>query len=221
MCGRYSLVEKKDKIEKRFEAPTPLLLTPRFNAAPTQQMPVVVVKNGSRRIVLMRWGLIPHWAKDEKIGYKMINARSETLSLKASFKQSLASSRCLVPASGFYEWMKHGKVKTPYYIRLKDQGLFAFAGLFASWINPQGNEVESYTIITTRPNSLLEPIHDRMPVMLRREDESAWLDGSISEPKKLLALLEPYPANQMEAYPVSKAVNTPAVDNKSLIEPAK
>jgi putative SOS response-associated peptidase YedK len=164
----------------------------------------------------MRWGLIPHWAKEAKVGARMINARAETLTERASFRPLLRTRRCLVPASGFYEW--HPTTKVPHYVHPKDADVFAFAGLHDVWRDPEGEEIASYTIITTTPNALLAPIHDRMPVILRPADQDAWLDPDETEPEPLLALLKPYPARAMVAYPVSRAVNSPRNDGPELLE---
>jgi putative SOS response-associated peptidase YedK len=213
------MIEKEGALEERFHAKSVYPYAPRYNVAPSQIMPVVVTE-GERKIEAMRWGLIPHWAKEASIGYKMINARSETVAKLPSFKKSLALKRCLVPASGFYEWQQTREGKTPFYIHLKDQQVFSFAGLYDAWKSPEGKEVKSYTIITTTPNIVLAPIHNRMPVILKRVREDIWLNPDVTEPEKLLPLLSPYPAGEMEAYPVSKAVNSPSVDMARLVEKA-
>ncbi len=221
MCGRYVLAET-NALTVRFNIhSTPPLVMPRYNVAPTQIMPVVV-KQSPNQLILMRWGLIPRWLKDKEAGASasLINARAETLSEKRAFRQLLASQRCLVPASGFYEWKSTGAGKTPYYIHLKHDPLFSFAGLYDRWLDSQGREVLSYTIITTSPNTLMASIHNRMPVILRKEDEEAWLNPDETEAERLLHLLQPYPAEEMEAYPVSRAVNTPRNDGPHLLTPA-
>lgn len=166
----------------------------------------------------MRWGLIPFWAKDPKIGYKMINARAETVNEKPSFKHSLKNKRCIVPASGFYEWLKSEKQKIPFYIKPKDQEYFSFAGLYDVWKDAEGKEIKSYTIITTTPNIKMAKIHDRMPVILKVADEDKWLDQN-TDIDELLKLLKPYPDSEMEIYSVSDLVNSPRNDNKDLIKP--
>jgi putative SOS response-associated peptidase YedK len=195
-------------------------LEARYNVAPGQLMPVVI-GNGSNHIELMRWGLVPSWAKDPKIGYRMINARAETVAEKPAFRRSLASRRCLVPATGFFEWQKHGASKTPYYIRLKDESLFAFAGLYDVWVDDEGRPLKSYTIITTAPNTLLAPVHDRMPVILPREAEAIWLNTSMRDPVALQRLLAPYDAERMELYPVSTRVNSTAHEGQDLLLPER
>jgi putative SOS response-associated peptidase YedK len=213
MCGRYALVVAGDgSLQRRFSLEE--LLddpAPRFNVAPTQTLPVVV-RHSPNHLETMRWGLIPSWAKDPSVGNRMINARAETVAEKPAFRRPFRSRRCLVPASGFFEWKREGTGKQPYFIHLTDEPLFAFAGLYDIWHDPQGQEVRSYTILTTDANDLMAPIHDRMPVILAREDEDDWLDPDIREPERLLPLLRPYPARAMEAYPVSRAVNSPMHD---------
>ncbi len=215
MCGRYVLAETAALVERFNIQSAPANLAPRYNVAPTQSMPVVV-KQSPNRLVMMRWGVVPAWAKDSKPGAPLINARAETLAQKRSFRQLLTAQRCLVPASGFYEWQQSGDGKTPHYIHLKQQPLFAFAGLYERSVDSQGVEEFSYTIITTAPNALMASIHNRMPVILRQEDEDAWLNPDETEPEKLLPLLQPYAAEEMEAYAVSRAVNSPRNDGPQL-----
>jgi putative SOS response-associated peptidase YedK len=163
--------------------------------------------------------LIPSWAKDEAIGHRMINARAETLAEKPSFKRALQKRRCLIVADGFYEWKAAGKKKTPMFIALKSRQPFGFAGLWETWKSPKGEAIHSCTIITTTPNTLMESIHNRMPVILRREAEAQWLDRAVDDPQKLLPLLTPYPDNEMTAYEVSQIVNSPRNDVPACIEP--
>lgn len=219
MCGRYAIVlDDAGALQRRFSLEElPDDPTPRFNVAPTQTLPVIV-RNSPNRVEMMRWGLIPSWAKDAAIGGRMINARAETVAEKPAFKRSLRARRCLVPASGFFEWKREGAAKTPHYIHLTNEPLFAFAGLYDTWRDPAGREVRSYTILTTGPNDLMAPIHDRMPVILDREDEDLWLDPDVVEPERLLPLLRPYPARRMAAYPVSRAVNSPLHDTPDVLE---
>ena len=219
MCGRYGF-SQPEKLSERFHTDNQLsYLTPRYNVAPSQDMPVVV-HHDRNHVELMRWGLVPFWAKDEKIGYKMINARAETLAEKPSFRKALALKRCIIPADGFFEWMKLDREKIPYYISLKNHSLFGFAGLYDIWHDKQGKELKTYTIITTEPNTVMKPIHDRMPVILEKGDEEAWLNPDETDPERLLPLLHPYPAHDMEAYPVSRLVNSPKHDTKEVIESA-
>lgn len=231
MCGRFTLHHSLEELEERFDAgfETPQVAgaVPRYNIAPTQDI-LVVTQNGARHLQGCHWGLIPSWAKDPAIGSKMINARAETLAEKPSFRTALQRRRCLIPADGFYEWqdaaadLPSGKKapRTPMHIRLQGGGLFAFAGLWDEWHAPDGSPLRSCTIITTAPNAVTAPIHDRMPVILRREDEGLWLDRSVSDATALLPLLVPYPAEVMEAYAVSRAVNAPTMDDPGLIVPA-
>lgn len=220
MCGRFTLVSDIDLILHRFN----LLYSnadhvPRYNIAPSQQVLAIVSDGEERRLGQLRWSLIPFWAKDAKIGYKMINARAETVAEKATFKHPLKRQRCLIPADSFYEWKKDNDKKTPMRIRLKSGDTFAFAGLWSRWTSPEGEEVCSCTIITTRPNKLMENIHNRMPVILRSEDEDAWLDTSIQDTEFLQQFLNPYDADQMEAYEVSSAVNSPKNAGPECIKP--
>lgn len=218
MCGRYAFIVVGDgSLQRRFSLEELLpAVPPRYNVAPTQTLPVIV-RQSPNHIAMMRWGLISSWAKDASIGARMINARAETVAEKAAFRTPLRSHRCLVPASGFYEWKREGTSKQPYFIHLKDEPLFAFAGLYDRWRDPQGQDVWSYTIITTAANAITAPVHDRMPVILRREDEDKWLSPDNTEPEHLLPLLRPYPADAMEAYPVSSAVNSPRNDAPDLV----
>src|SRR4051794_30976416 len=192
MCGRYAIVlvgdgslQRRFSLEELLDDPAP-----RFNVAPTQALPVIT-RNSPNRAEMMRWGMIPFWAKDPAIGSRMINARAETVAEKPAFKRSLRSQRCLVPASGFFEWKRDGETRTPHFIHLTDEPLFAFAGLYDRWRSPDGQEVMSYSILTIEPNDLMAPIHNRMPVVLDREDEGIWLDPDITEPERLLPLLRP------------------------------
>lgn len=225
MCGRFTQHNEEDEFEDRFNFSNPagILFNKRFNIAPSQNVPVVVVEEDVRLLKLMRWGLVPFWAKDASIGYKMINARAETITERASFKNALKNKRCLVLASGFYEWVKNKKknTKTPLYFRLKSKEPFAFAGLWDEWKQPDGDKLFSFTIITTGPNELMRPIHNRMPVILRQMDENMWLDPELVEFDKLIPLLRPYPTDLMEAYEVSTIVNSPKNDVPECIKPVK
>jgi putative SOS response-associated peptidase YedK len=200
--------------------PQGVLLQPRYNIAPSQNHPVVIINQDQRELTMMRWGLIPPWAKDISIGYRMINARAETVAEKASFKKPFKDKRCLVLADGFYEWKKTDKKnKIPYYFMLKSKQPFAFAGLWEQWKNPEGEKILSFTIITTKANELMEPIHDRMPVILKENVETQWLDPENKDTDKLLSLLQPYPGGLMLAYRVSPIVNAPKNDTPECIEP--
>ncbi len=219
MCGRYVLTEIA-ALAARFDvAADPSTMTPRYNVAPTQTMPVVI-KQSPNRLVMMRWGLVPAWAKDAKSEQVLINARAETLAQKRTFRQLLTSQRCLIPASGFYEWQQTGAGKVPQYISLKDETLFAFAGLYDHWTDAQGTEAFSYTIITTEPNTLMASIHNRMPAILSPDEEAFWLNPDETETERLVPLLKPYPAELMKATAVSRAVNNVRNDGPALLQPA-
>ncbi len=221
MCGRYTLAVEREQLKLRFGLETTgVELRPRYNVAPGQEMPVVVAKDG-RDLKLMRWGLVSSWARDETVGYKMINARSETVHQKPSFRTPFRERRCLVPADGYYEWRKTPglKRKTPVRFILTDGRLFGFAGLWDVWRDPDGHERVTYTILTTGANDLSRPIHHRMPVILRQQDEEVWLDPDVKEPSELLPLLMPYPSEAMNAYEVSTVVNSPSHDSPECIAP--
>lgn len=211
-----------EQIAEQFSLAMTPQLAPRYNIAPSQ--PVAAARQNrdtqQRELVHFHWGLIPSWAKDPAIGYKMINARSETVAEKPSFRNALKYRRCLVPASGFYEWQKVGKGKQPHYIQLMDGEPFAIAGLWEHWQSADGSEIESVTLLTTSPNEVMRPLHDRMPVILHPDDYTLWLDPQTTQSDLLLPLLRPFPAEQMLAYPVSTLVNSPANDLPACILPA-
>ncbi len=218
MCGRYTLVSSTGKVKAHFNVEADeASFTPTYNAAPSQRLPVISSSN-PEGLSFYRWGLIPAWAKDAAIGYKMINARAETLTEKPAFRTLLSRKRCLVVADGFYEWQGKGKVKQPYRIMLKGGGLFAMAGLWDEWKNEQGELVRSFTVITTEPNSLMVPLHNRMPVIVPPDDYNTWL-ATDSDTNQVLNLLLPYNANAMEAYPVSAEVGSPLHNYPELINP--
>lgn len=226
MCGRFTL-RRPDLLAERFQATLDLdaVPVPRYNVAPTQPVPIVVLAPEGRVIHTARWGLIPRWAKDPAIGSRMINARAETVAEKPSFRAALRSRRCLVPADGFYEWQAGPRGKTPHLIQQRDGDLVAFAGLYEHWRDPAGAIVTSCTIITTEPNDLLlhggvggQAIHDRMPAILRPDLEAAWLDPALDVGDAWRMLLQPYPATWMTAYPVSQVVNSSAQDRPEMIE---
>ena len=220
MCGRYTLTATTQKLAEAFSGfEVPPELPPRYNVAPSQPV-VVVANNGEHKVEFFQWGLIPSWAKDPNIGNKMINARAETLGEKPSFKNAYKRRRCLVLADGFYEWRKEGdNTKTPMYIRLASGDPFAFAGLWEMWQTAE-DMILSCAIITTNPNELMAQIHNRMPVILPAAAYEQWLDPAERSPDQLNGLLQPYPAELMTAYPVSKLVNSPRNDLPELIRPA-
>ncbi len=220
MCGRYVIYDEEKALE-RFDADLSIKkvdLAPHYNAAPSQQLPTIL-RNSPNHMEFMRWGLIPAWAKDPSIGYKMINARAETVATKPSFRHAFKSQRCIIPANGFYEWKQSddGKTKIPYYIRRKDHMLFGFAGLWESWNDAEGKEIRSFTIITTTPNKVMEKIHDRMPVILEEKDETTWLDPKNENIQELQSILVPY-ESQLEAIRVSTLVNSPKNQGEVLIK---
>ena len=221
MCGRYTQTVSLEKVIERFHVDdAPMQVPPRYNVAPGQQAPVIIYKQ-SRRIELMRWGLVPAWAKDPRIGNRMINARAESLTEKPSFRRPFSRSRCLIAADGFYEWRRSGPQgrKVPMWIGLKSREPFAFAGLWDRWQTATGGVLESFTIITTLPNELMKPIHHRMPLILRQHHETEWLDPDLSNPGDLARLLEPCPAEEMTAYEVSTLVNSPENDVLECLKP--
>ena len=219
MCGRYSLILTIGELQNRFEFDGERLgYAPAYNIAPTHNV-LTVVGGESRRGGYMRWGLIPSWAKDKSIGSRMINARAETVAEKPSFRNALRRRRCLVLADGFYEWQRVGKSKRPMRIVMRSGETFAFAGLWETWKDPEGTVIPSCTIITTTPNDLLRPIHNRMPVILPRDIEDFWLDESVDNPAALTSVLTPYPDDAMETYEVSSLVNSVANGGPEIIEP--
>ena len=220
MCGRYSLIADLGELARRFEFDGDwLVFESSYNIAPTQEV-LTVVGGEFRRGGYMRWGLIPPWTKDLPGGRPMINARAETVAERPSFRNALRRRRCLVLADGFYEWQRVGTSRRPMRIVMRSGEPFAFAGLWETWRNPEGEVVPSCTIITTEANEALRPVHDRMPVILARETEGFWLDGSVEDPVELGQVLGPYPADKMEIYEVSSLVNSYANDVPEVIEPA-
>ncbi|MEK3887745.1 SOS response-associated peptidase [Bacillus sp. FSL K6-3431] len=222
MCGRFTLFASFSEIIDRFDIQQMIdedLYNPNYNVAPSQSVLAVINDGTNNRLGYLRWGLIPSWAKDMKIGYKMINARAETLSEKPSYRNAYKNKRCLILADSFYEWKRHDdKSKTPMRIKLKSDNLFAMAGLWESWKSPEGESIYSCTVITTQPNKLVKDIHDRMPVILKPEDERIWLDKSITDSDQLNDLLNPLPENLMDAYEVSSLVNSPKNNSIGLIQ---
>ncbi len=221
MCGRFTLRTPAHALAEAFGVPERPNLAPRYNIAPTQAVAAVRRADGGRELVMLRWGLIPAWAKDAVIGNRMINARAETVADKPAFRAAFRHRRCLIAADGFYEWRKTGGgAKQPYHIRLESGAPFAIAGLWERWRPPDGEAVESCTLITTAANALLAPIHDRMPVIVGPEDYDAWLDPEPPSAGALTALLRPYPADRMSAFAVSRVVNDPRNDTEACIAPA-
>jgi len=222
MCGRFIQISNPEKIrigfsEIIFDSATEDDFTPRYNISPSQEI-LTILNHEKPEMIFTRWGLIPFWAKDGKIGSRMFNARAETLHEKPSFRDALIKKRCIIPADGFYEWKKSGKAKTPNFIHMKDGKPFALAGLWDRWIDrATGNSIASSTIITTTPNSLIEDIHDRMPAILRPEHYALWLSPSRQPAQTLMNCLMPAPADAMIAYEVSPMVNNPANNSPECI----
>jgi putative SOS response-associated peptidase YedK len=222
MCGRFTQAQIADLDREVFKLLNVPALPPRYNLAPTQDAATVRQRpSGERRLHLLRWGLIPSWAKNPTIGNRLINARAETLSEKPAFEAAYRYRRCLIPTDGFYEWMKTDHGKQPYYLRLHDGGVFAFAGLWERWSDEGHRPIETFTIITTEPNELLQPIHNRMPVILLQQHYDAWLDPANQDVEHLRDLLRPYPASEMAAHPVSTFVNSPHNDGPECVRPVE
>jgi len=215
MCGRYTLKTAPELVADQFQFEELSDLKPRYNIAPSQLVASVRMTSGSttREGVMLKWGLIPSWAKDPAIGMKLINARAETVAEKPSFRKPFKQRRCLVLADGFYEWQKEGRVKQPYYIRLKSERPFAFAGLWDHWASADGNTIETCALLTTEPNELMAPIHHRMPVILNPDTYDDWLDPDQQDVERLATLLGSYPAEKMMANPVSRIVNNARFDD--------
>jgi putative SOS response-associated peptidase YedK len=216
MCGRYTLKTDGTTIACQFALAEVPQLAPRYNIAPTQEVPVVRRHDEEKVLDMMRWGLIPSWAKDRSIGARMINARAETVAEKPSFRNAFRQRRCLVPADGFYEWLNQGKAKQPYHIYLADSQVFGLAGLWEFWRSPEGESVLSCTIITTEANELMQPLHNRMPVIIPADQYSTWLDPQ-QPPDSLTGLLRPYPSDAMHAYPVSPFVSNASNEGETCI----
>lgn len=219
MCGRFSFSPLSKIIEDRFDVKVDQQYKPRFNCAPSQNL-AVISSNSPNEICYYRWGLIPFWAKDSKIGNRMINAKAETITEKPSFRNSFKRKRCLVLSDGFFEWKKiNAKEKIPYRIYLKDEAFFSMAGIWDTWKNDNGELINSFSILTIGPNELMENIHQRMPVILDRKNEHSWLGESTTE--ELQGFLKPFPADKMTAHPVSKLVNSPANDLPEILDPVE
>jgi putative SOS response-associated peptidase YedK len=222
MCGRFTLTATVDQLFDRFDIEYFLQeedYFPNYNVAPSQSVLAVINNGQHNKMGFLRWGLIPPWAKDMSIGHKMINARSESLTEKPSFKNAYKKKRCLIIADSFYEWKQlDAKKKTPMRIKLKSDELFAMAGLWENWKSPEGKSIFSCTVITTTPNELVKNIHDRMPVILKPEDEKIWLDPRISDTDLLSQMLKPLDEELMETYEVSPLVNSPKNNSIDLIQ---
>lgn len=222
MCGRYTITVTLEELMTRYFIGDPSFdhYAPKFNAAPMQYIPAVIHDGRHNKLGALRWGLLPAWSREDKNAARLINARSESLLEKASFKGLVASRRCIIPADGFYDWQVREDGKHPLRITLRDGQLFSMAGLYDIWADPSGKRIATCTIITTAANSLMEEIHDRMPVILSPEAEAQWLDRSNRDIPSLMKLLQPYDAGQMLAYPVSAAVGNVRNDYRELINRA-
>jgi putative SOS response-associated peptidase YedK len=224
MCGRYRLSRRKQILEEHFLADwDELEWHPRYNIAPTQPVPIIRQnpKESVREISLVRWGLIPSWSKDSSSAAKMINARSETAATLPAFRDAMKSRRCLIPADGFYEWQKQGKTKQPYSFEVNDGELFAFAGLWDRWKDPNGQWIKSCSILTTTPNALTAPVHDRMPVILDPDIYDLWLDPGMKDVHAVSDMLKPYDARLMRSYPVSIRINSVVNDDPECSAPVE
>jgi putative SOS response-associated peptidase YedK len=219
MCGRFSMFTYIKAVKERFKLDEILTsIEPRYNISPAQKI-ATVVQHEKRQLVEMKWGLVPSWAKDSKIGNRLINARAETVAKKPAFRSAFKKRRCLILADSFFEWQKNGDVKTPMLIRLKSEETFAMAGLYEYWKMKSGKGLESCAIVTTSANNFMRPIHDRMPVILRPENEDRWLDPELQDVSEITQLLEPVDSDLMESYEVSTYVNSPRNQDSNVIRP--
>ena len=219
MRDRYVFASSPQEVAERFAlGSVPPDLPTRYNVAPRMHVPIVV-GSGPSRLDIMRWGLVPSWAKDERAGARLIHAHAETVAAHPAYRAALRYHRCLVPANGYYVWRATGHGKEPYFVHLRDEPLFAFAGLYAVWYSPDGTELRTYTILTCAPNSLIVPTQSRMPVILPRAAEAAWLDSRETRAAAVLPLLQPYPREGMAARAVSTAVNNRKNEGPGLIAP--
>jgi putative SOS response-associated peptidase YedK len=222
MCGRYTLTRRQAELIERFAVESVLSdeeeLRPRFNIAPSQLVPVIINQDGKRVLATLKWGLIPFWAKNLETVKPVINARCETVSEKPFFRQALKKRRCLIPADGFYEWSRHNKTKIPLYIHVPQRALFALAGLWDEWTSPDGEVLRTCTIITTAANEKMSTVHDRMPVILRPQDEATWLDHDLQDLDKLKSIMQPSRNEEIDMYQVSDKVNSARNDLPEMVE---
>jgi putative SOS response-associated peptidase YedK len=221
MCGRFTLRTSAKVLGELFALSELPVLEPRYNIAPTQPVPAVRLAPGGeqREMTWLRWGLVPSWAEDPAIGNRLINARAETAAEKPAFRSAFRQRRCLIPADGFYEWQRQPGGKTPYFIGLRDNQPFAFAGLWERWQAAGGQVLETCTLLTTQANTLVQPVHDRMPVIVPAAEYERWLDPSLHDPALLQPLLRPYAPEEMTAYPVSRWVNDPKHEDARCMQP--
>lgn len=223
MCGRYVLKRKDlEALMEQLGVKDPREFVSRYNIAPSTMIPAIRASsdNGQREAVGLQWGLVPWWSKDAKSGAKLSNARAEGIASKPAFREALRKRRCVVPASGFYEWQTVGRLKQPWFFQMRDESPFVFAGLWERWRSVDGVELETCSLITTTPNDVVRPLHDRMPVILRGQTIDTWLDSANEEPAKLEPLLAPLPADVMKATPVSARVNSVRNEGPECLEPA-
>lgn len=218
MCGRFAQRTDPKRVAKQFGVEDVPELEPRYNIAPTQEILGVSKIADGCEMTFYKWGLIPSWAKDTSMGARLINARSETVREKPAFRQAFKQRRCILPADGFYEWQRTEGRKQPFFFRMRDESPFGFAGLWEQWKGEEGHVINSCTILTTEANEVLRPVHDRMPVILHPDDYSLWLDHDVRKLEMVEDLLRPYPADEMDSYPVSTLINSPRSQGERLIE---
>jgi len=223
MCGRFILMTPGSSLAEQFRLSEDVSLEPRYNIAPTQFVAVVRIgrDDPTRKLVMLKWGLVPFWAKDKSIGSRLINARAESVAEKPAFRAAFKYRRCLIPADGFYEWKKTGKRKQPYFVGMADGHLFAFGGLWEHWESPEGEVIESCTILTTESNELVQELHDRIPLVVEPKDYELWLDPDMKDSTRLKPLLRPYPGDAMSKFPVSERVNRATYDAADCLEPVE
>jgi putative SOS response-associated peptidase YedK len=220
MCGRYTQRADAKKLAEAFGVAEVPAVEPRYNIAPTQQILGVYESADGRQMRFYKWGLVPSWAKDASMGSRLINARSETVAEKPAFRDAFKKRRCIIPADGFYEWQKTEGRKQPFFFCLRDESPFGFAGLWERWEGDGGQVINSCTILTTEANEVLRPVHERMPVILHRDDYELWLDADVRKLDLVREVLRPYPAEEMKSYPVSPSINSPRSQGAELIERA-
>lgn len=220
MCGRFTQRADSKKVAKEFKVAEVPTVEARYNIAPTQDILAVYAPGDGRGATFFKWGLVPSWAKDTSMGARLINARSETVAEKPAFRQAFKQRRCIIPADGFYEWQRTDGRKQPFFFHMRDERPFGFAGLWEKWEGEGGRVVNSCTILTTEANEVLQPVHDRMPVILHPEDYELWLNGDARQLDHIKEMLQPYPAREMVGYPVGAAVSSPRNQGAGLIERA-
>lgn len=218
MCGRFAQRSDPKRLAKEFKVAEVPQVEARYNIAPTQEILAVRELADGREMAFFKWGLVPSWAKDLSVGARLINARSETVEEKPSFREAFKKRRCIIPADGFYEWQRTGGRKQPFFFRMRDEHPFGFAGLWERWEGKDGQAINSCTILTTGANEVLRPVHDRMPVILHADEYEMWLDTDVRKLDLIKEMLRPYPAEELTSYPVSTAINSPRSQGAELIE---